>query len=273
MRIPTEFSRFSINLIDNGIKFTPPNGTVVVKASRVETDPTAVYLSVKDSGRGIPSDSLPKIFERLFQDPEAVDGNRSGLGLGLYISKEIVTLHGGRMWAASEAGNGSTFSFTLPFYSLAKLLSPVITYKGRLREAMVLLRVDLTPLSKSLRGSWKETCQQCLERLRRCVYLDKDLVLPPMATSGPMETFFVVASTDMERVGTMMDRIREQMGAMPKLKASGTLRVTAEPIPGPFTGDSRTLEQQVWEIADRVGEMIQEGMGNGNFNDKGETKP
>ncbi len=262
-----------INLIDNGIKFTPPNGTVVVKASRVETDPTAVYLSVKDSGRGIPSDSLPKIFERLFQDPEAVDGNRSGLGLGLYISKEIVTLHGGRMWAASEAGNGSTFSFTLPFYSLAKLLSPVITYKGRLREAMVLLRVDLTPLSKSLRGSWKETCQQCLERLRRCVYLDKDLVLPPMATSGPMETFFVVASTDMERVGTMMDRIREQMGAMPKLKASGTLRVTAEPIPGPFTGDSRTLEQQVWEIADRVGEMIQEGMGNGNFNDKGETKP
>jgi hypothetical protein len=176
------------------------------------------------------------------------------------------------MWAASEPGNGSTFSFTLPLYSLAKLLAPVITYKGSLREAMVLLRVDLTPLSKSLRGSWKETCQQCLERLRRCVYLDKDLVLPPMGTSGPMETFFVVASTDMDRVGIMVDRIREQMGALPKLKASGTLQVKAERIPGPSAGDSRTLEQQVRDIADCVGEMIQQGLGNGNFNDKGAIK-
>src|SRR5271166_2895845 len=91
-----------INLIDNGIKFTPGDGSVIVKASRVETDPVAVYLSVSDSGRGIPSDSIHRVFERLYQDPDAVDGNRAGLGLGLYIAKEIVTLHGGRMWAASE---------------------------------------------------------------------------------------------------------------------------------------------------------------------------
>ena len=88
----------------------------------VETDPTAVYLSVSDSGRGIPPESLPLVFERLYQDPNAVDGNRTGLGLGLYIAKEIVTLHGGRMWVVSEPGSGSTFSFTLPLYSLAKLL-------------------------------------------------------------------------------------------------------------------------------------------------------
>ena len=68
----------------------------------------------------------------------------------------------------------------------------------------MLVRVELTPLSKSLRGSWKETCQRCLERLRRCIYVDKDLVLPRMGTSGPVETLFVVASTDMERVGIMM---------------------------------------------------------------------
>jgi Histidine kinase-, DNA gyrase B-, and HSP90-like ATPase len=243
-----------------------------VKASRVETDPTAVYLSVKDSGRGIPADSVPKIFERLFQDPEAVDGSRAGLGLGLYIAKEIVTLHGGRMWVASEPGNGSTFSFTLPLYSLARLLTPVITLRGRLREEIVLLRVDLTPLSKSLRGSWKETCRQCLERLRQCVFLDKDLVLPAMGTSGAMETFFVVASTDMARVGIMMDRIREQIGGLPKFDTSGTLQVTAAPVPGAFTGDSRTLEQQVWGIADHIGEMIQHTLGDRNSNYKGEIK-
>src|SRR5271170_5694426 len=207
-----------INLLDNGIKFTPADGHVIVKASLVETDPTAVYLSISDTGRGTPQESLPLVFERLYQDPNAVDGNRTGLGLGLYIAKEIVALHGGRMWVASEAGSGSTFSFTLPLYSLAKLLLPVITSKGRLRDGIVLLRVELTPLSNFLRGSWKETCQKCLELLRLCIYVDKDLVLPPMETGGSEQTFFVVASTDMENVGIMVDRIRNQIGALPKLK-------------------------------------------------------
>ena len=258
-----------INLIDNGIKFTPPDGSVIVKASMVETDPTAVYVSVTDSGRGIPSESLPLVFERLYQDPDAVDGNRAGLGLGLYIAKEIVSLHGGRIWVASQTGSGSTFSFTLPLYSLAKLLLPVITNQGRLRENIVLVRVELTPLSKSLRGSWRETCLRCLELLRLCIYVDKDLVLPPMGTSGPVETFFVVASTDVERASVMMDRIREQVGALPQLKASGTLRVTVDPVPAPPAADPRTLEQQIWGVADHVTEIIQHGLwSNQHLNEK-----
>jgi len=246
-----------INLIDNGIKFTPPHGSVVVNASKVETDPTAVYLSVSDSGRGIPGESLPRIFERLFQDPQAVDGNRTGLGLGLYIAREIVVLHGGRMWVASQPGSGSTFSFTLPFYSLAQLLTPAITHKGRLRENIVLVRVELTPLSNSLRGSWKETCQRSLDLLRLCIYVDKDLVLPPMGNIGPATTFFVVASTDMERAGILMDRIRNQVGGLPKLRASGTLRVTVEMVPTPPADDPQILEQQILGVADHVTEIIQ----------------
>ena len=249
-----------VNLIENGIKFTPPNGSVIVKAALVETDPSAVYLSVSDSGRGIPPEGLTRIFERLYQDPEAVDGNKSGLGLGLYIAKEIVLRHGGRMWVASQLECGSTFSFTLPLYSLAKLLLPAITHRGRLREDMVLVRVELTPLSKALRGSWKEVCQRCLERLRQCIYVDKDLLLPPMENSGAGETFFVVASTDMQKVNIMMDRIRDQLGALPKLKASGTLHVWAETIPVPSATDPRTLEQQAWDIADFVTESIQHGI-------------
>jgi signal transduction histidine kinase len=249
-----------INLIDNAIKFTPANGSVVVKAATVETDPSAVYLSVIDSGCGIPQEALPRVFDRLYQDPNAVDGNRSGLGLGLFIAKEIVTLQGGRMWVASQPDQGSTFSFTLPLYSLAKLLLPAITHQGRLRENVVLVRVDLTPLSKSLLGTWKETCQKCLEILRRCIYVDRDLVLPPMGTSGPVETLFVVASTDTERARILLDRIREQVGGFPKLKATGTLSVTVEGVPSSPAGDPRTLEQQVWGVADHVTELIQLGM-------------
>jgi signal transduction histidine kinase len=257
------------NLIDNAIKFTASDGSVVVKAAMVETDPSSVYLSVSDSGRGIVQEVLPRIFERLCQDPDAVDGNRTGLGLGLYIAKEIVTRHGGRMWVASEPGNGSTFSFTLPLYSLAKLLAPAITHQGSLREGIVLVRVELTPLSKALRGSWKEACQRALERLRQCVSVDKDLVLPPMESGGAVETFHVVASIGMDRVNIILDRIRDQVGALPKLKASGTLRVTAEPVPGPPAADPRTVEQQVWGVADYVTEIIQRsGWSNTNFTEK-----
>ncbi len=249
-----------INLIDNAIKFTPAAGTIMVKASLVETDPSSVYLSVNDTGRGIPPASVSQVFERLYQDPDAIDGNRSGLGLGLFIAKEIVVLQGGRMWVASEPGTGSTFSFTLPLYSLTKLLFPIITYQGRMRPDMVLLRVELTPRNQSLRGSWRETCQQSLEILRRCIFVDKDLVLPPTGNSGLAQIFFVLASTDMARVTILMDRIREQIGNLPQLKASGTMRVMAEPIPPAPAMDARTLEQQVWGVADYVTEIIQQGL-------------
>jgi len=247
-----------INLIDNAIKFTPPDGLVTVRVAIVETDPSSVYLSVTDSGCGIPQATLPKVFERLYQNPNAVDGNRTGLGLGLYIAKEIVTLHGGRMWVASEPGSGSTFSFTLPLYSMAKLLQPVITQKGRLRENIVLMRVELSPLSKALRGSWKDVCQRCLDILRRCIYVDKDLVLPPMDADGGTQTFFVVASTDIEGANILMSRVREQIGGLPKFQASGLLSVTAEAIPSSRDA-AKTIEQLVWEVADRVTDLIQQG--------------
>src|SRR5258708_37318488 len=102
----------------------------------VETDPTSVYLSVSDTGRGIPQDSLPRVFERLYQDPDSGDDSRAGLGLGLFIAKEIVTLQGGRLWVGGQPGSGSTFSSTFPLYSLAKLLLPVRTYQGCLRESL-----------------------------------------------------------------------------------------------------------------------------------------
>jgi hypothetical protein len=65
----------------------------------------------------------------------------------------------------------------------------------------------------------------------------------------------------MEKVKIMMERIHSQVGALPRLKANGTLRVTAEPVPGPPAADPRTLEQQVWGVADYVSEMIQQDLG------------
>ena len=226
-----------------------------MKLSQQATDPEFIYITVSDTGRGISAEALPLIFERLYQDPESVDGNRSGLGLGLYIARELVNLHGGRIWAASQPEQGTSFTFNLPVYSLAKLLSPVITHEQRLRPSIVLVRVDLKPLATPFRGNWKEVCREALDLLRRCVYIDKDLTLPAMATNGPEDTFYVVASTDMEHVGIMIARIVEQISVLTRVHSTGTVRASARPVAFSATPD-KSIEQQVAEVANAVTALV-----------------
>ena len=251
-----------INLIDNAIKFTPAEGAVTVRAARMQSDPDFVGITVTDTGQGITPESRNLIFERLYQDPHATDSSRKGLGLGLFIAKELVALHGGRIWVTSEPGSGATFTFTLPLYSLAKLLFPVVAHENRLRDALVLVKVDLWRNSRTARGRWKEACSLALDRLQRCVYLDKDLVLPPMAAFGPEQSFFVVASTDLERVEVMMARICGQIEALPEIKASGDFEISAAAVPlGDLpekkSSEGTLLDAQVAAVANRITEMAQ----------------
>src|SRR5580704_17829510 len=257
---PDRLLEVLINLVDNAIKFTPRDGAVMVQACMVEADPDSVYLSVSDTGCGINPGAKALIFERLCQDPNSVDNHRSGLGLGLFISREIVRLHQGRIWVSSEVGLGTTFTFTLPIYSLAKLLAPVVTHEDRLRPAFVLVRIELAPLSSLPRGNWKDTWRQCLEILRHCVYLDKDLVLPPMGTSATTETLFVVASTDLQGSGAKTLRICEQLERLGNLKTKCTLTVTTVAVDLPPASPGASLEQQVQNVADCVTHMIMTSM-------------
>ena len=96
------------NLITNAVKFSASGGKVLVAVERVGAE---ARFSVKDGGVGIPSDKLEAIFERFWQ---AGKNDRRGLGLGLYISKCLVDAHGGKIWAESVMGAGSTLSFTVP---------------------------------------------------------------------------------------------------------------------------------------------------------------
>jgi signal transduction histidine kinase len=257
---PDRILEVLINLLDNAIKFTPADGAVTVKAHMQETDASMVYISVCDTGRGISPEAKALIFERLYQDPDSIDSSRSGLGLGLFICRELIRLHQGTITVASEPGQGSAFTFTIPLYSLAKLLAPVITYEGKLRPSFVLVEVELKPLSNPPRGNWKETWQQCLETLRRCVYLDKDLVLPPMGSLGSSETFFVVASTDMQRSGIMTTRIREQLERIVDLKSKATVTITTTPVEFP-AAPAGSLEQQVQRVAECITEMVLKSLG------------
>jgi two-component system phosphate regulon sensor histidine kinase PhoR len=98
-----------VNLIHNAVKFTRPAGEVTLSA-----EPTAggVRFAVRDTGAGIPADEVSRIFERFYRVDKSRTG--SGTGLGLSIAKHIVEAHGGKIWAESTEGQGSTFYFTIP---------------------------------------------------------------------------------------------------------------------------------------------------------------
>lgn len=99
------------NLLGNAIKFSPPGSTIWLSAKLQGNE---AMFQVKDQGRGIPADKLEIIFER-FQQVDASDSwRRGGTGLGLAICRSIVQQHGGRIWAESVVGVGSTFYFTIP---------------------------------------------------------------------------------------------------------------------------------------------------------------
>jgi two-component system, OmpR family, phosphate regulon sensor histidine kinase PhoR len=100
------------NLIDNAIKYGRSNGCVTVRARSV--DGNQVEISVQDNGPGIPPESLERIFERFYRVDKARSREQGGTGLGLSIVKHIVQTHGGKAWARSDFGQGSTFFFTLP---------------------------------------------------------------------------------------------------------------------------------------------------------------
>jgi two-component system phosphate regulon sensor histidine kinase PhoR len=101
--------RVIINLLHNAIKFTPAGGTISLSAR--ETGEW-VQFDIADTGQGIATEELPRVFERFYK---ADRSRRSdGAGLGLAIAKHVVLAHGGEIWAGSEPGKGSTFSFTLP---------------------------------------------------------------------------------------------------------------------------------------------------------------
>ncbi|MGZ3713315.1 MAG: PAS domain S-box protein, partial [Bdellovibrionota bacterium] len=96
------------NLLGNAIKFTPEGGTVRLLATETND---GVLISVSDTGPGIPAEQLPKVFDRFWQARET---RHLGSGLGLSIAKGIVEAHGAKIWAESQIGKGSCFSFTLP---------------------------------------------------------------------------------------------------------------------------------------------------------------
>jgi PAS domain S-box-containing protein len=125
-------SQVLTNLIANSIKFTPENGRIELG---VKDEERMVEISVKDTGIGIARENIDGLFDRFAQFNRVYGPGDRGTGLGLAISKEIVEMHGGKIWVESEVGKGSTFTFNLPRLSQDEIFREYLT--TGLRESTI----------------------------------------------------------------------------------------------------------------------------------------
>lgn len=102
------------NILSNAIKFTPQGGSIRIRATVDRQPAHQIVVRISDSGVGIPANDLEVIFEKFRRSGDILTNISDGTGLGLTITRQIVEYHGGRIWAESQPGKGSTFTFTLP---------------------------------------------------------------------------------------------------------------------------------------------------------------
>jgi signal transduction histidine kinase len=261
---PHRILQVLLNLIENAVKFTPEGGSVTLAADIFSEDRTLVLVSVQDTGCGISDQAKTLVFERLYQEENAIAGACKGLGLGLSICKDLVASHGGKIWVESQLGEGSTFSFTLPVFSLSKLIYPVVVESGILRTELSLLTVKLAPIPvTSAIDAWAKTRKETLEVLQRCILPDKHLLLPSMGQPDMGELFSILVAADTEGANVLLKRISEQLSRCAEVSTQSILSIFSQPLRLSALEQQSPLEQQVEKIAALIAHTVTEAIKKG----------
>lgn len=217
---PTRLRQILIILMDNAVKFTPKGGSIEVRARRWPQDSHFLLLEVSDTGCGMSAEAAARIFERLYQVEDPNETTRKGLGLGLFICKELVTRQGGQIWVKSQPGEGTTFFLTVPVFSLANVLAPLLKDNQWPGESVVLIQVETDflggPPSPDFEKEWS---QEIRALVGRCLLPGLDALLPRIGSG--LERLYVAAFADERGAAVLAKRIREQFDRLPKARRSG----------------------------------------------------
>ncbi|MEO8257872.1 MAG: ATP-binding protein [Acidobacteriota bacterium] len=205
---PARLRQILINLIDNGIKFTPEGGSLTISSRPVAENDGCLCLSVRDTGVGISEENQGMVFDRLAQVRPDDEPSRSGLGLGLFIARELVTRQGGRIWVESELGRGSTFFFTIPIFSMARLCAHVLTAANLAHGHVTLIMVEVQVADGAASLGVLADIRGALERSIRT---GPDLLLPPMGDADPFSPHFILACTGAVGGQRIAARIRREL--------------------------------------------------------------
>ena len=257
---PTRVRQILIILVDNAIKFTPANGAVKVKACMLETDTNLLLLEVSDSGCGINPGMTEQIFDRLFQASDPALAGRQGLGLGLYICKELVTRQGGHIWAKSTPGHGAVLSVTLPVFSLPDLIAPAFGKVRRTQDPLTLVVTEVGSKTGWLSDEARaEHTSGVRDLLQRCLHSDLDVLLPKMGSAGAAELFFIVAVTDAIGGESLTKRIREQFdGCKPVQQAGLTLSTSYRLLETTERTASDSMAVSLEQVTTKIQELVNE---------------
>jgi PAS domain S-box-containing protein len=189
------------NLVNNALKFTAPGGEITVVVSQSLDRPAALEVSVSDTGRGIPEEQLERVFDRLYQIKTGDAATEQGIGLGLYICRELVHLHGGEIVAESELGVGSTFTFTLPLQPTGHRVNLLLVDDDPTMREILRRVLENAEFEVSTAADGQTALQQIRRQIPDVVLMD--LEMPGM--DGP----------------TTLQEIRRQWGAIPVVLHTG----------------------------------------------------
>jgi signal transduction histidine kinase len=257
---PARIRQILIILVDNAIKFTPANGAVKVQARVFDNDPNLVVLEVSDSGCGISPGMTERIFERLFQASDAALAGRKGLGLGLYICKDLVTRQGGRIWAHSAPGQGAIFFVTFPIFSLPNLLAPAFRKERRTESPITLVITEIGSQTGWLSGEVRVAqCHPISALLQGCLHSDLDILLPRIGCAGAAELFFIVAITDEIGGKAISKRIREKLEHCQQIQEAGlTFSTSYRSLGASQQNQSESMEDFLKKLASNIQELMNE---------------
>jgi hypothetical protein len=187
----------------------------------------------------------------LAQVKTLTETSRKGLGLGLFISKELVSRQGGRIWVDSQVGHGSTFYFTLPVFSLAKLCCSTFTPANLTAGCITLLSIDVPDIDAAIQAQDLTGIRTVLER---SILDGQGLLLPSVADAETAETFFIIACADTSGAEAITSRLRRELDNFyhsPRLKPAisvTTLKLSA---------NGQRPEEQIAEVVTRIDKLIQ----------------
>jgi PAS domain S-box-containing protein len=235
----TRLRQILIILVDNAIKFSADAGGVSVQARLLPQDPRFLLIEVSDAGCGMSPEKIERIFERLYQGSDT-HATRQGLGLGLYICKQLVTQQGGRIWVKSSTQRGSTFSFTLPVFSPDPPAAPILTNDMWPAESSALVMVEICFLDAwPSRESQQEWSQEARGLLQHHLLPDVDVLLPRMNSGAEGERFcFVAGVVDAVGVSALADRIRKQFERLPHVNRAHLTVSASYSMLGPLSPDA-----------------------------------
>ncbi len=254
----TRLRQILIILVDNAIKFTPEGGSVQIRARLQPSDRRFLLLEVSDTGCGISPDLIGKLFDRLYQASSPIVSSRQGLGLGLYICKELVTRQGGEI-SVDGTKTGSTFAFTIPVSSLETVIAPLLKSNRWPAQSVALVRVET-----SLPGVWpsqesrEDWSNEARAILQRSLLPELDVLLP-RRNFDPEEnqSFFIVAFSDQKGAFALTNRIREHFERHTNLKQIGmAVSVSYKMLPAASRNGKSSATEIVEDMANTLEQSI-----------------